>query len=77
MATSLVELRVLDGANLYFSRAAVKLTLDVSALSALYAGGVPVAALHAAGRVQGETDDVAQLARALASFPAPSLDIWY
>jgi cyanophycin synthetase len=28
----LVELRVLDGANLYFSRAAVKLTLDVSAL---------------------------------------------
>ena len=33
MATSLVELRVLDGANLYFSRAAVKLTLDVSALA--------------------------------------------
>ncbi|MDX3000600.1 Mur ligase family protein [Kribbella solani] len=32
MATALVELRVLDGANLYFSRAAVKLTLDVSAL---------------------------------------------
>ncbi|MFB6722352.1 Mur ligase family protein [Kribbella sp. NPDC056345] len=30
--TSLVELRVLDGANLYFSRAAVKLTLDVTAL---------------------------------------------
>ena len=33
MATSLVELRVLDGANLYFSRAAIKLTLDVSALA--------------------------------------------
>jgi len=32
MASSLVELRVLDGANLYFSRAAVKLTLDVSAI---------------------------------------------
>ncbi|WP_328994477.1 Mur ligase family protein [Kribbella sp. NBC_01245] len=30
--TSLVELRVLDGANLYFSRAAVKLTLDLTAL---------------------------------------------
>jgi cyanophycin synthetase len=30
--TSQVELRVLDGANLYFSRAAVKLTLDLSAL---------------------------------------------
>ncbi|MEU4389590.1 Mur ligase family protein [Kribbella sp. NPDC023855] len=32
MASSLVELRVLDGANLYFSRAAVKLTLDLTAL---------------------------------------------
>ncbi|NEA32773.1 Mur ligase [Streptomyces sp. SID13031] len=32
MTTSLVELRVLDGANLYFSRAAVKLTLDLTAL---------------------------------------------
>ncbi|MEV8371734.1 Mur ligase family protein [Kribbella sp. NPDC056861] len=32
MSTSLVELRVLDGANLYFSRAAIKLTLDLSAL---------------------------------------------
>jgi cyanophycin synthetase len=32
MSTSLVELRVLDGANLYFSRAAVKLTLDLTRL---------------------------------------------
>jgi cyanophycin synthetase len=32
---SLIELRVLDGANLYFPRAAVKLTLDVSRLLAL------------------------------------------
>ncbi|HET6299325.1 MAG TPA: Mur ligase family protein [Kribbella sp.] len=32
MSSSLVELRVLDGANLYFSRAAVKLTLDLTAL---------------------------------------------
>jgi len=31
--TSLVELRVLEGPNLYFPRAAVKLTLDVSGLS--------------------------------------------
>jgi cyanophycin synthetase len=30
---SLVELRVLEGPNLYFPRAAIKLTLDVSALS--------------------------------------------
>ncbi|MEV6414182.1 Mur ligase family protein [Kribbella sp. NPDC051718] len=32
MSTSLVELRVLDGANLYFSRAAIKLTLDLTTL---------------------------------------------
>jgi len=32
--TSLVELRVLEGPNLYFPRAAVKLTLDISGLSA-------------------------------------------
>lgn len=32
--TSLVELRVLEGPNLYFPRAAVKLTLDISALAA-------------------------------------------
>ena len=33
--TSLVELRLLDGPNLYFPRAAVRLTLDVAALAAL------------------------------------------
>ncbi|HZJ04524.1 MAG TPA: Mur ligase family protein [Nocardioidaceae bacterium] len=33
MPSSLVELRVLDGPNLYFPRAAIKLTLDVTALS--------------------------------------------
>lgn len=32
MSGSLVELRVLDGANLYFTRAAIKLTLDTTAL---------------------------------------------
>ena len=31
--TSLIELRVLEGPNLYFPRAAIKLTLDISALS--------------------------------------------
>ena len=30
---ALVELRVLEGPNLYFPRAAIKLTLDVSALA--------------------------------------------
>jgi cyanophycin synthetase len=38
--TSLVELRVLEGPNLYFPRAAVKLTLDVSAITE--AGEEPV-----------------------------------
>ena len=33
-SSSLVELRVLEGPNLYFPRAAIKLTLDISALSA-------------------------------------------
>jgi cyanophycin synthetase len=32
--SSLIELRVLEGPNLYFPRAAIKLTLDVSALAA-------------------------------------------
>ena len=32
--TSLVELRVLEGPNLYFPRAAIKLTLDISPLAA-------------------------------------------
>jgi cyanophycin synthetase len=31
--TSLVELRILEGPNLYFPRAAVKLTLDVSSIA--------------------------------------------
>jgi cyanophycin synthetase len=38
--TSLVELRILEGPNLYFPRAAVKLTLDVSTITA--AGDEPV-----------------------------------
>ncbi len=33
MSSSLVELRVLEGPNLYFPRAAIKLTLDLTALS--------------------------------------------
>ena len=34
MTSSLVELRVLEGPNLYFPRAAIKLTLDISVLAA-------------------------------------------
>ncbi|MGI8522263.1 MAG: Mur ligase family protein [Nocardioides sp.] len=35
MTSSLVELRVLEGPNLYFPRAAIKLTLDISALASV------------------------------------------
>jgi cyanophycin synthetase len=35
VTSSLVELRVLEGPNLYFPRAAIKLTLDISGLAAL------------------------------------------
>ena len=39
--TSLVELRVLEGPNLYFPRAAIKLTLDIGALSDVPTGDGP------------------------------------
>ncbi|WP_337005793.1 MULTISPECIES: GNAT family N-acetyltransferase [unclassified Microbacterium] len=52
-------------------------TLDVSALSSLYAGGVRAAALHGAGRIDAAAPVVDALDRAFASFPTPSLDIWY
>lgn len=53
------------------------ITLDVSALSAIYAGGVRAASLHGAGRVTAEPAAVEALDRALVAFPVPSLDIWY
>lgn len=53
------------------------ITLDVSALSALYAGGVRASSLHGAGRIVGDPAAVDALDRALIAFPAPSLDIWY
>lgn len=46
--TALVELRVLEGPNLYFSRAAVKLTLDVSDLA-----GADEARVRAVGAALG------------------------
>ncbi|WAA67447.1 GNAT family N-acetyltransferase [Microbacterium oxydans] len=57
--------------------AAVDITLDVSALSSLYAGGVRASTLHGAGRITADAADVEALDRALIAFPAPSLDIWY
>lgn len=55
----------------------VDVTLDVSALSALYAGGVRAATLHGAGRIAADAAAVEALDRAFITFPAPSLDIWY
>ncbi|WP_136035798.1 GNAT family N-acetyltransferase [Microbacterium sp. K35] len=52
-------------------------TLSVSALSSLYAGSVRAASLAGAGRISGSPEAVGALDRALAAFPAPSLDIWY
>lgn len=56
---------------------AVDVTLDVSTLSALYAGGVRASTLQGAGRISAESAAVEALDRALVAFPAPSLDIWY
>ncbi|WP_435743938.1 GNAT family N-acetyltransferase [Microbacterium sp. PMB16] len=53
------------------------ITLDVSVLSSLYAGGVRAASLHGAGRITAEASAVEALDRALIAFPVPSLDIWY
>jgi predicted acetyltransferase len=55
----------------------IDITLDVSALSALYAGGVRATSLHGADRLTGDPAAVEALDRALIAFPAPSLDIWY
>ena len=53
------------------------ITLDISMLSALYAGGVRAASLHGAGRIAADVAAIEALDRALVAFPAPSLDIWY
>lgn len=57
--------------------AAPDATLDVSVLSALYAGGIRASSLHGAGRITADTTVVEALDRALIAFPMPSLDIWY
>lgn len=59
------------------SSSSVDATMDISALSALYAGGVRVSALRGAGRVSAAADVAERLDRAFASYPAPALDIWY
>lgn len=53
------------------------ITLDISALSAVYAGGVRAASLHGAGRIAAAPATVEAFDRALVAFPSPSLDIWY
>lgn len=57
--------------------AAADVTLGVAELSTVYAGGVPLSQLAAAGRVQGDVGALAALSRALRTDPAPFLSIWY
>lgn len=57
--------------------AAADVELDISALSALYAGGVRAGSLHGAGRIVADRGVVEALDRAFAAYPAPTLDIWY
>jgi hypothetical protein len=59
------------------SGASVDAVMGVAALSSLYAGGVRASTLHGAGLIDAEAAVVEALDRALTSFPAPSLDIWY
>lgn len=54
---------------------AVAVSLGIAELSATYLGGVSVATLAAAGRVQ--TTDAAAAARVLSWHTAPRLSIWY
>jgi predicted acetyltransferase len=54
---------------------AVRVSLGVEELSAVYLGGVSLATLAAAGRVS--TDDVAAAARVFGWHTAPRLSIWY
>lgn len=55
----------------------VDATIGVSALSSLFLGGVRAGSLHAAGLIDADGATVRTLDRAFASYPAPSLDIWY
>src|SRR5690606_6536911 len=57
--------------------AAADVTVGVSELSTVYAGGVPLSQLAAAGRVQGDPVAIMALSRALHTDPAPFLSIWY
>lgn len=59
------------------SGASVDAVMGVAALSSLYAGGVRASTLHGAGLIDAEAAVLEALDRALTSFPAPSLDIWY
>lgn len=52
-------------------------TMGISALSSIYAGGVRAETLRGAGRITADAAVVDLLDRAFVTFPAPSLDIWY
>jgi predicted acetyltransferase len=52
-------------------------TIGVSALSAMFVGGVRATTLYAAGLIEADDAAVRTLDRAFAASPAPNLDIWY
>ncbi|MFD5215812.1 GNAT family N-acetyltransferase [Microbacterium sp. NPDC058345] len=52
-------------------------SLGVAELSAIYAGGVPLTQLAAAGRVHGDAQAIGALTKAFRTDPAPLLGIWY
>ncbi|KDA06658.1 hypothetical protein DC31_09875 [Microbacterium sp. CH12i] len=55
----------------------VDITLDVSTLSALYAGGVSAVQLRACGRLDATAEAAASLDDAFRAVEAPLLGIWY
>lgn len=57
--------------------ASADVSLDVAALSTLYAGGVSALALHAAGRLDAEETIAARLDAAFRAARAPLLGLWY
>jgi predicted acetyltransferase len=72
-----VQVDAAGAASVEETTADAAVTLGVAELSTVYAGGVPLSQLAAAGRVQGDADAIAALSRALRTDPAPFLGIWY
>ena len=72
------RVRITDGrAEAEPTDAEPQVALDVSTLSSVYAGGVPLRQLAAAGRVSGEAAAISVLSAAFRAEEAPTLSIFY